>query len=179
MLDNPLISLIRQTIIALEASAGISGTPIKQAFQPTQQGVNTQPTAYLYKIGDKRIGTPLRSDKWDSVNSVMTHTETQIYETTFQLSVLATQDPANTSQYTASDITNLTAHIMQSDAALAAFRAQDIGVLRVMEVRNPYFSDDRGRFEASPSFDFILTHKQVIVTTTPIIQATELQILNV
>ena len=106
----------------------------------------------------------------------MVHTENQKYETTFQLSVLATQFPATPTQYTASDICNLCAAILQSSVAIQAFEAQGVGIERVTDVRNPYFTDDRGQFEASPSFDYVLTHNQTITSTTPIISETVLQI---
>jgi hypothetical protein len=169
MLDNQLIALIISTIIAGEANAGIPGVPIKQAFQPTNQGINIKPTAYLDKIGDRRIGFPYRYDAYDSMTGAMAHEELQQYETTFQIGCLSTQDPANTTQYTASDIVNLIAHIMQSDTTITTLIDQGIGILRVEDVRNPYFIDDRNRYEAHPSFDFVLTHKQIILSTTPII----------
>jgi hypothetical protein len=179
LLDNTLIALIISTLTAGEATAGIPGLPLKQAFQPTQQGVNTQPTAYLYKIGDRRYGFTRRSDEWDSQNSRMVHTEIQQYETTFQLSALATQDPKTPTQYTASDILNLCASILQSSVAIQTFESHGVGIERVTDVRNPYVLDDRAQFEASPSFDFIMTHKQIITSYTPVITGTELQILTV
>lgn len=179
MFDNQLIALTISTIIAQESIAGISGTPIKQAFQPTQQGVNTQPTAYMYKIGDRRRGYPFRSDEWDVDNEVMIHTEKQAYETTFQISALSTQNPSTPNQYTASDILNLIAYILQSQATVTALEAQEVGILHVGDVRNPYFLDDRQRFEASPSFDFTLTHYQTIISTVPILVTEEFQILSV
>jgi hypothetical protein len=179
MLDNQLISLVIGTITAQEAAAGIPGTPIAQAFQPTQQGVNTGPTVYLYKVGDRRYGFAGRSDVWNQTSSTMVHTETQQYETTLQFSALATQDPATPTQYTASDLLNLIAYTLQSSATVAALQAQGVGVERITDVRNPYFTDDRDRFEASPSFDVVLTHKQTVTTSTPILQSTEIQIATV
>lgn len=179
MLDNQLIALTISTIIAGESVANIPGLPIKQAFQPTLQGVNNQPTAYMYKVGDRRVGSPQRSDLWDNDIPAMVHTELQQYATTFQISALATQDPKNTNAYTASDILNLIAYILQSSVAIATFEANGVGIQRIMDVRNPYFLDDRQQNEASPSLDFILTHKQIITSTTPIITETEFQILTV
>lgn len=186
MLDNQLIALIIKTIIDQENAVGISGTPIKQAFQPTQQGVDTAPAAYLYKIGDKRIGLPQRSDTFRPDHpdnpqgpGIMIHTEVQQYQTTFQISALSTQDPANTAQYTASDILNFIAYILQSGPTVQILANNGVGMLNVMDIRNPYFEDDRQRHEASPSFDFILTHKQVISTIGTEIEATEFNIIPV
>jgi hypothetical protein len=179
MLDNQLIALIISTLVAGETTAGITGTPIAQAFQPTQQGVNTEPTAFIYKVGDHRYGFLARSDVYDSGTERIVHTETQQYETTFQLSALSIQNPATPSQYTASDICNLMASIIQSEAAVATLQAQGVGVERVTNVRNPYFLDDHDRYEASPSFDVVLTHKQIITSVTPALISEELDIITV
>lgn len=185
MYDNELITLVISTIIAQEATAIIptwkdgDPMPIAQAFQPTQQGVNTEPTAYMYKIGDHRYGWRGMSDVWDTVNSIMVHTEVQYYETTFQISVLSTQDPANPIQFTASDLANKIAYILQSQKTVETFQAAGVGIERVTDVRNPYFSDDRNRNEACPSFDFVLTHKQIVSTEDNVLLSTEFQILTV
>jgi hypothetical protein len=179
MLDNQLIALVIQAILAGESAAGIAGTPIKQAFQPTAQGANSQPTAYLYKLYDHRVGFVARTDVWDKTNGFMVHTETQAYTTAFQISTLATQDPNTPTQYTASDILNLIASILQSSVTVATLEAQDVGILHIDEVRNPYFLDDRQRNEAAPSLDFTLAHKQVITTRSPIIGEYQYRILEV
>lgn len=179
MLDNQLIALIISTLTAGEAAAGITGTPIKQAFQPTQQGVNTGPTAYLYKIGDARIGSPARKDEYNSSTNRMVHTEMQQYESTFQISTLATQNPSTSEKYTASDILNLISYILQSSDTIAALEAQGVGILRVRMLTNPYFTDDRQRNEASPALEFVLTHKQTITTNVPAVRTVEARILTV
>lgn len=179
MLDNQLIALIIRVLVAGEAAAGIAGTPIAQSFQPTMQGTNTQATLFLYKIGDHPYGFTGRFDAWSEDETEMVHTEIQDYETTFQLSGLAPQSPSTTTQYTASDLVNLAASILRSSVALQSFQAAGVGIEKPKDPRNPYFMDDRDQFEASPSFDFVITHKQTIVTTTPIAQAVELQVVEV
>jgi hypothetical protein len=68
---------------------------------------------------------------------------------------------------------------MQSAATITALEAQGVGVLNVAQVLNPYFSDDRVRYEASPSADFRLTHKQIVTTVIPVVISEELQVLYV
>lgn len=184
MKDNPLIELIIKTVLDQEQAAGIPQMPLQQAFQPTQQGVPSEKSAFLFKIGDVRYGYPLRSERYvppeegEEAGKII-HTEVQAYETTFQFSALSVQKPENIDQMTASDLCNLFAHILQSDAVLEVFRENGIGILRVRAVQNPYFGDDRARNEANPSFEFTITHKQIVESTTPVIQSTELQILTV
>lgn len=179
MLDNELIKIIIATIIAGEEIAGIANTPIKQAFQPTQQGVNKVATAYLHKVSDRRYGFPRIIDVWDSGAGKMVEQTTQQYETTFQISALSIQNPANTTQYTASDILNLIAFILQSRPTVELFQSQGIGIERITDIRNPYFKDDKDRFEASPSMDFVITHKQIILATAPVSDTTEIRVKSV
>ena len=180
MLDNALIALIITTIQSQLITAGLpNNLIIKQAYQTTQQGTPKVPTAFLYKIGDHRFGWPKRGDVWDSIGMSMVHQEIQAYQTTFQMSALSIQNPLTPTQYTASDILNTIVYILQSSVTIDTLEAQDVGIMRIMDIRNPYFMDDTQNFEASPSFDFTLRHNQIITSTTPIIQTTELDILTV
>ena len=171
MTDNQLIRLFLPIINAGLLIDGFKGVSVMQSNQPTMQGINTSPTVYFYKISDHRYGFLRVADVWDSINNVMVHTETQQYETTFQVSALVLQSPTNAAQYTASDLVNEVAAIMQSAATVVALEAQGVGILRIQDVANPYFMDDRDNFEASPSFDFVLTHKQIRVSQDPVVDS--------
>lgn len=166
MTDNELISLFLPIIQSSLISSGYVDVVVKQFNQPTQQGINTTPTVYFSKIGDHRYGSPRRSDTWNETLNRIDHVETQIYETTFQVQALVLQSPANPS-YTASDLVNEVAHIMQSDRTISILTAAQVGIYRITDIRNPYFTDDRDQFEASPNFDFTLTHRQIRLSTTP------------
>ena len=179
MKDNDLIRLFLPIINQGLIDAGYTGVVTKQANQPTQQGINTGPTVYFYKIGDHRYGFLRRDDVWDEDTLTMVHTEIQQYETTFQVSCLVLQNPSNPYLYTASDLVNEVAAIMQSDKTRAILATENVGILRVTDVANPYFVDDRDQFEANPSFDFVLTHKQTRVTTDPVVESWELNINRV
>lgn len=251
MLDNALIALIISTLRTGLEAVDLEDTPIVQAFQPTQQGANTEATYYLYKVGDRRIGYPFKEDSWGNTTvalftgsitgSVLTvtavesgtlspgqgvtaiglpldtlisstgtgtggtgtynlnrtslvplssqsmtsgvltmlHTETCQYETTFQISALSTQNPASTTQKTAADLVNYAAYVLQSAVAVQTFEDDGVGILDVKDVRNTPFKDDRDQFEYGPSFDFVMTHKQTIIASTPVLQSEEIQILSV
>lgn len=118
------------------------------------------------------VPAPITSEAMSTVGALC-YTESTQYASTFQCSALATQNPANTESLTASDIANLAAYVMQSAATIMALEAQGVGVLRVPDVRNPFFTDDRQRYEASPNFDFTLTHRQTIITTVPNVTETD------
>lgn len=143
------------------------GVKLARNFQARQQGANTTPYVYFFKVGDHRHGSPARKGTLDSGAGTFTHTETQQYETTYQFSAWVPQDPKDTTALTESDILNVVSGIMQSDAILSAFRAAGVGILRVTDVRNPYIVDDHNQFEAVPTFDIALTHKRTSVSTIP------------
>ena len=177
--DNDLIRIFLPIIQDGLTADGFKKVTVKQGNQPTQQGINTLPTVYFYKLFDKRYGFLRRDDTWDSINEIMVHTETQQYETTFQIEALVLQNPKNTNLYTASDLVNEVASIMQSDSTRGILSSNDIGILRITDIRNPYFKDDRDQFEASPSFDFVLTYAQTRVTTSPVITSYDYDIERV
>ena len=179
MTDNDLIKLFLPIINQGLITDGFMGVTVKQANQPTQQGINTNPAVYFYKIGNRRYGFLGRHNVWDEIAGEMRHEEIQYYETTFQISALVLQNVHNTNNYTASDLVNEVASIMQSDNARATMMQSNVGILRVTDVVNPYFMDDRDQFEASPSFDFTLTYKQTRLSTVPVIEDVDLIINRV
>lgn len=180
MNENQLMRLI---IDALEAGAEQRipemKMKIKRAYQPTQQGAEKGPTWYCHKMPDRRYGHLQRTDVWDEVNERMVHTESQKYESDFQVNAMFKANPADIRAYTASDLANIAASIMQSDATIALFRDKKVGLLRITEVRNPYFLDDKDQNEESPSFDFTVTYDRVAVSYTPVVTTTEFNVQRV
>ncbi len=158
MTDNELIQIFLPIITAGLTADGFTGVTTIAANQPTQQGIPTGPTVYFYKVADRRYGFLQRTDVWDAMTSTMIHTEFQPYETTFQISTLVLQSPLTPNAYTASDLASEVAAIMQSDNTREILYNNDIGILRVTDISNGYFVDDKDNFEASPNFDFVLTH---------------------
>lgn len=179
MYDNQLFKLILSTINPQLAAAGIPGITIAQAYQPDRQGVDRQPAAYLYKLHDYRQGFPYNDYVFNLDTQQEVYATLQVYQTTFQMSTLAVQDPSNTTQYTASDVANILAAILQNDLTIQTFIARNVGILDIKEVRNPYFLDDRDRYEAAPNFDFTLTHDQAFSTTVPFTSIVNFNLINV
>ena len=79
----------------------------------------------------------------------------------------------------ARDLAQLTADILQSDLAIAQLSAQNVGVYRITDVREPYPTNDRDRFELSPSFDVTLTSLRVLNFTAPTLNAWEAELHRV
>lgn len=174
MKDNDLFTNIKAVIDAGLAANSVAGVQVIQNYQPTQEGVPDGPIVTMNKEpGDERYGSPQHVDKWDPTandgDGAMVHTETQILLSTFQVNALLPQAPNPSLNMTASDMLNLVAAILNSDAAIVTFQGLGLGVLRVTKVRNVPFVDDKGRNEFSPSFDFTLSHSQVIISTSPVV----------
>lgn len=169
MTDNQFIQLFLPIIQAGLIADGFIDVITKQSNQPTQQGINSSPTVYFFKIFNKRYGFLGRYAQWEEKSSQMVHTESQYYETTFQVSALVRQFPITPNQYTASDLVNEVASIIQSDNTINILNNSGVGILRVTDISNPYFIDDKDQFEASPSFDFVLTSQSFRTNVIPVI----------
>src|SRR5882757_8006913 len=111
MLDNQLIQLFYPIISSGLIANGFTGVNLNQSYQPVQQGANSPPSVYFYKLFDKRYGFLKRTNIWDPINSQEVHTETQQYETTFQVNAWSQQDPTNINFLTASDLVNTVSSI--------------------------------------------------------------------
>jgi len=170
--ENSLIELFLPIITEGLITDGFPDVVVQRANQPTQQGIPTAPTVYFYKMADRRYGFLGRQDNWDSVLNKMVHQEKQYYETTFRIQTLVLQNPKYLS-FTASDLANEVASILQSDNTVTTLNAQGVGILRITDIVNPHFVDDRDNFEAIPSFDFTLLYLNDRISTTPIINSFE------
>src|SRR5688500_823069 len=142
MTDNPLFRVLLPLIRDGLRAVGVTDIAIKQHYQPTQQGVPSGPVVFLNKIGDYRYGYPQRKSVWDREAGAFVHTESVWMQTSFQANALAPQDPEQPDLPTASDLLNLTAIILQSDAARLTLQRHKIGIYRVQEIRQIYFVDD-------------------------------------
>ncbi len=175
MTDNQLIQLFLPIINTGLIADGFDDVTVKQSNQPTMQGINTNAAVYFFKVANRRYGFLRRFDVWNTNTRQFDHAESQYFETTFQMTALVLQNPLNTNLPTASDLINEVTSIMQSDNTRAILNASKVGILRVTELNNPYFIDDRENYEASPSFDFTLTYLNTRTTVTPLITPPILQ----
>ncbi len=179
MLDNPLYILIISTLTAQLADAGLGGLVIAKADQDVRQGVEPLTGAYLIKLFDVFDGMPEEDYVWDTVHSVETWTQTQVVLSTFQMCGLAIQTPGNLTQLTASDTANLLAALLKTPVTMAVLQAQGVGLVSLTQSRNPFFLDDKDRYEADASFDFVLTHKQILTKSVPFTDTVTVTLLPV
>ncbi len=166
--DNSLIELFLPIIKDGLLADGFDKVVVQQANQPTQQGIPKAPTVYFYKVDTRRYGFLGRHDLWNPGNNTMVHSEHQYYETTFRIQTLVLQN-AKMPSYTASDLADEVASVLQSDKTRAILNASNVGVLRITDIVNPYFTDDKDNFEALPSFDFTMLYLNDRLSVNPII----------
>lgn len=169
MTDNELIAVLATQLEAGSAALGWHYS-VLQNNQPTQEGVSSDPIILFEKLFDHEYGWQISSEYlladapppgWELPD--FKHTETQWVESTFQVTSLVIQDVRDLSLPTPSDVCAGLKLWLNSKTVIRAFGAAGAAVLRITDVRNPKFKDDRGLFEANPSFDVILKHKREIV----------------
>lgn len=167
MNDNQLIALFLPIITAQLIVDGFTGVIVQQFSQPTQQGIPRLPTVFFQKVYNHRYGWGDAENVWNPDLMQMQLTENQWHETHFKFFAMVPQNPQTPTQYTAADLANEVASILQSQSTRVTLMAQNVGILRVSEISNPYFQDDKDQFEATPSFDFILTSLETRVSIVP------------
>lgn len=180
MNDKQLAALFMSELLPrMQAQASLAGVALARKYQPRQHGAATGPIVYFFKVSDRNHGSPKREEKYNEAGAIFDQSQRQVVESTYQFAAWVPQDPAATTALTESDVLNIVSAIMQSDGFLAAFRTAGVGIQRVTNVRNPYFVDERDRFEAEPSFDIVLTHYRNLSSTLPIVNTYEANINRV
>jgi hypothetical protein len=157
--DNDIIALLISIISSGLTDLNILGVQIQQAYQPTQQGIIQTPVTLISKIDETRLGWSGKNDVWDENTQSMTHTEIQYYDSKFQVETLVPQ-VVSVTDMTASDLINSIIAILQSDKTLKIMQQSNVQSYRIIDIRNPFFMDDRNLFEMSPSFDISILHEQ-------------------
>lgn len=179
MTDNQIYAILFPLIKGGLTSRGVTGVEVLQNAQPTQQGTPSGPAVFLSMLRPVPRGHVRRDSVYDRDTGVMSETELQTYEQTYQVNALSAQDPTDVNKLTASDLVKVVRQIVQSSAFIASIRASGLGILRVNELRNPAFVNDKDRFEYSPSFDFTLTYDELYTTGAPVVETVEYNINRV
>lgn len=177
MNEKALDKLIRAELLKGLARYGVTDMPVKQGYQPTTQG-RLDKCIYFWALPDIPEGWQYRKHNVNEASQIET-TETQIIATSYQVGALIPDDPSDASQKTAKDITVLARMVVQSQPFVIAMTKAGVGVRRPSEVRNPQFVNDQDQYEFQPSFDFTVTHKQVIIQLTDSIESVEFNIHRV
>lgn len=179
MRDSPFIIALRAVLTTRYQTFGFGDVAIKQAEQPTQQGIMINRALYVRKILDYRYGYPQRRDEYEESTNTFLHIESSQIIATYQFNAISRLNPADDAAITAADVLKFTAAAIQSDAVMAALRAEGIGVLRVQDLRNVYEIDDQGRHQATPMFDAKFTYRDEIIDRIPRVDTYDLNVKRV
>lgn len=169
MNDNDVLRIIIGIIRTALGNMGdaFSTISVEQKYQPTQTGTPEPPAVFIHKVLTDRYGHPGRRSVFNTGNDNFDYEESIWRVPTFQISGLSQQDPASTTQLTASDIVETVADILQTEATRQTLLSSGIGITRITQVREAYFTNDKQRFEQSPSFDFVLSYRRTFNSTVP------------
>ncbi|MCG3462678.1 hypothetical protein L7G72_12595 [Xenorhabdus bovienii] len=162
MTDNEVYVVIRDQLLKQLAEANIT-IPVVAGFQSTKQG-REDSFVMFFPIEEAAHGWQARN--YNIVGRDANHRETQLVEKTLQVQGVGAHDT-----FTANDITATVRMIINSLPFVEALRKQGIGVQRAGNLRTPFFINDQGNYEMSPSFDVKITHPRVITPNTAAVNA--------
>ena len=137
---------------------------VQQDYQPTQQGAPSSPFVALHNITNNRYGFKKNKTVYDADDDNLKQTQGVVMQRTYQVSAYAIEDPSDDEAVTAYDIVESVSSIMQSEKTQDALLANGISIFRVTDIRSPFFTDDKDRNEAAPSFDFVISYSQETIT---------------
>tara|TARA_R110000851_G_C13077978_1_gene565528 strand:+ start:1596 stop:2138 length:543 start_codon:yes stop_codon:yes gene_type:complete len=157
---------------------GITGVKAKQSYQQTQQGTSSADRVYLNKVTQRRISHQSKEFKFNEIDDNFDHKEAYWLAVTYQLNAVINQDLSDPDSMTVGDLVDICGAILQSTKARKTLLESGVGILKINDTRNPFFSDDSKQFVAEPSFDFVLTYNQSISSKVPKISAVEETTIN-
>ena len=201
MVDYDLIVLIIARINAAQAALGYS-YEVTKAVQPTQQGASTQSTIYYQKLWDIPYGFPMTSYSFNSENQIENEITTQLVESTFQIATFVNEIPGDPTiptasdvlstgasfcsslrrwfrRSTSSDVLNSLQRYLSSQTNLRVMQSSGVNMLRIRNVTNQYFDNDRSQYQPMPTLEWTLTHQNSITSPVPFTSTVNATIYNV
>lgn len=167
MRDKPLFILLRQTLIAGLVARGLTDVLVTQAFQPTQQGQPSARTVYFSKAFEHAHGSPKSSSIYDGTGRVLKRNDKQIIESTYTFGATVTENITDMSALTVSDLLKIARAIVQTTDFQQTLIENDVGILRVLDIREPKIRSDRDQFKTEPTFDLIVSHRDTYTVAVP------------
>lgn len=152
---------------------------VQRDYQVTQQGAPSSPFIAFHSIATVRRGHPKNKSKYDAINNRIVQTEGTIIERTYQISAYAPESPEDDYEINAYDLASYAAKILQKETVLANLKQLGISVMRVGEVREAYFTNDKERNETNSNFDFVICYDDMITTTANMLRSIEPSIKRV
>jgi hypothetical protein len=166
MKDNDLLIFVGNMIEEGLAHWNVAAEIVQKPL-PDQQGTPSAPTVFFERMFDLHHGSPQVGLSHITPAREFKESERQVVNTVIQISCRYRQDPLVTSTPTAPDLANMMKMFLQSRYSIAKFKAVEVAMLRVTDVRNDKFENDLHQFESFPSFDITLIHNRVFEFITP------------
>lgn len=167
MLDYQLQTIIQSTLLAGLAQRGVAAGVV-QNNQPRQFTAPSAPTVYHTLGSRKKWGWAKTKDTVNEDGSI-TRTTRQVVHTRFQIAGVSPVSPATPNGYSSGDLASTAASILTYEDAIVSYVAQDCNVFRVQDLPGVWFQDNNGQNVLWASFDIILTHEDVFISTVGVI----------
>lgn len=164
MTDHEFRVAIRSILLSRMADVGLTAYRVLAEYQTTSQG-RDRDAVYFFTVSDNRHGWQGRKYSFPATAPDGQAVESQQMQTTLQFGAFVTPGGS----FTALDLVNNVAMLINSMSFAEDARAQKIGVQRATNIRTPYFKNDQDRFEPSPSFDVTFSYRRTIAPVTPFI----------
>lgn len=139
--------------------------PVVQKQQPTQQGLPfgdldnpNDGAVFIERLDDDNYLFKELKQTHNPSDHTFSETESQIAETTFQMSAIVPQNPSDTTRPTAADVAKALRMWMTSRYVMRKLTAQKFNILPPRALKNAWFVDDTGRNQAHAHFDYVLTY---------------------
>jgi hypothetical protein len=171
MKDNELITLIKGELSTGLTRQSRPGVKVLQSYQPTQQGMSTDPVIYLHKLFDVRVGSPGHREEYDEDAQVMRRTTTEVIVATYQVSGALVYDYTDPDAVTPADMVKAAARVMQSPEFQQALVARGANIMRVSTVKGVDVAGDTPGYEQRPLFEIDVNHTDVYITEIPTIES--------
>lgn len=165
MTDSELIQLFADELEYIISTQNYN-LPVIQLNQPHQQALTSEGAVYFSFLFDHKHGWQQNKTEYVAARGDFTETSTQHVESRVQISVLQEEEPGVIKR-TAKDIAHELSMRMAAPGSLKRFRQKNVGILRVLDVQNPAFVDDKERYERFPSFDVVFTHNRTVTDIIP------------
>lgn len=182
MTANETLALIISTLSNMMRQINYPIT-VQSAFQPTQQGTQIAPFLAVNYVSGRRYGYPQVTEQvvTDINNGAMSMERKENYwlEEVYQITAYAIASPNDINSPTAYTYATRAAAVLQSAQARKILLDNGAGFIRISEIRTPYFEDERGRNELSPSFDFTVSRQEQLIYSVPIVTALDVNLQRV
>lgn len=173
MTDNEVWSILTTTLNEALISAGFSNVEFSRSYQPRQQGAISNDALYATRISSLRYGWQGRKNIFNENNNNFDHIEKWIIESTYQVSSEVEENPSEINPITSFDIISGVSAQLNSLAVIKNLKSQNINILRITDIRTPFFKNENDRYESEPSFDFTISYEQSNMIVIPAVNNIE------